>query len=310
MGNKPSAEQAEELLAAVDASCVEAAQIIAGADIFLLCTGAGFSADSGLAVYADVAKVPAYSKRGLTYRDICAPCWLRDDPGLFWGFWGQCYNDYRQTAPHEGYAIIDRWAGRFRSSSKANEMKVLMNAGNHQDVIAGSDDPYSVSDQPGAFFAFTSNVDAHHFDWFRACEIRECHGNTELYQCAKRSQQSCAHAVWRAPLDFNFDVDTETMLAPAESTRVATATSVSQQGPEATSLSKQVHDVVLVIQTAGQTAENMAVKQVTLQVRPPMPCLILEESQLRLLHRPQLLGNRCLPPQLLAMCAAVDGQSC
>ena len=38
---------------------------------------------------------------------------------------------------------------------------------------------------PGAFYVFTSNVDAHSFDAFRSCEVRECHGNTELWQCAK-----------------------------------------------------------------------------------------------------------------------------
>merc|ERR1740139_978427 len=74
--------------------------------------------------------------------------------------------------------------------------------------------PYTVGDaKPGAFFAFTSNVDAHHFDWFEACEIRECHGNTELYQCA--ASNPCSDKVWRAPLDFRFHVDKQTMLAPA-----------------------------------------------------------------------------------------------
>lgn len=34
-----------------------AAQLVADADVFLLFTGAGFSADSGLATYDDVAKV-------------------------------------------------------------------------------------------------------------------------------------------------------------------------------------------------------------------------------------------------------------
>lgn len=64
----------------------------------------------------------------------------------------------------------------------------------------------------GAFFNFTSNVDAHAFDWFLASEIRECHGNTELYQC---SRTRACRGVWRAPLDFHFSVDRATMLAPA-----------------------------------------------------------------------------------------------
>lgn len=207
----PEPERAELLLAGNDAACAEAARLISDADIFLLCTGAGFSADSGLAVYADVAKVDAYAARGLTYSDICQPSWMSTEPELFWGFWGQCHNDYRETAPHTGYEIIDAWAERrFRHS----EMATLIRQQLAPDPEDGenSSDPYIVSDRAGAFFVFTSNVDAHHFDWFRACEIRECHGNTELYQCA----QDCAESgVWRAPADFFFEVDKATMLAPA-----------------------------------------------------------------------------------------------
>ena len=43
------------------------------------------------------------------------------------------------------------------------------------------DEPYYVSDErAGAFYLFTSNVDAHSFDIFESHEIRECHGNVEL----------------------------------------------------------------------------------------------------------------------------------
>ena len=74
--------------------------------------GAGFSADSGLAVYDDVAKagnwicsvpihtwtqlqVKAYAERELDYMDLCDPKLVYREPPLFWGFWGQCFNDYR-----------------------------------------------------------------------------------------------------------------------------------------------------------------------------------------------------------------------
>ena len=68
-------------------------------DVLLVCTGAGWSADSGLAVYKDVADVPAYHERNLTYRDICVPRFLDEEPELFYGFWGSCFNDYRETSP-------------------------------------------------------------------------------------------------------------------------------------------------------------------------------------------------------------------
>ena len=120
----PATEPSAETLAALEADLpnayAEAARHLAEADVLLLCTGAGFSADSGLAVYADVARIPAYASRGLQYHDICQPHWQQHDPELFWGFWGQCFNDYRETAPHDGYAIINSWAeDRFRKTKTA-----------------------------------------------------------------------------------------------------------------------------------------------------------------------------------------------
>ncbi|CAE8668375.1 unnamed protein product, partial [Polarella glacialis] len=208
-----------------------AARTIAEADVFLLCTGAGFSADSGLAIYADVAKVPAYAARGLEYRDLCQPFWLEQEPELFWGFWGQCYNDYRNTTPHPGYEILDRWAERrFRHSAIAEEIRRGLAADTEEAAEEdGTEEPYHVTDHAGGFFVFTSNVDAHHFDWFKAGEIRECHGNTEVYQCA---MPSACTGVWRAPPDFAFEVDKASMLAPA-TTEVDQVPEESEDSPGA-----------------------------------------------------------------------------
>jgi len=226
---------------ATDTACAAAAKAISEADVLLLCTGAGFSADSGLAVYDDVAQVPAYKERGLSYQDLCHPRWLHDDPSLFWGFWGQCYNDYRCTAPHDGYAIIDDWAEKwFRKSEIANRVRVVgAELAAIQETVgihADSDEPYTLNDFAGAFFAFTSNVDGHHYDWFRACEIRECHGNIELFQCAASRRackyaasvplpleqlngdggpRGCGDAIWRAPCGLRFQVEPNTLMAPA-----------------------------------------------------------------------------------------------
>ena len=66
-------------------------------------------------------------------------------------------------------------------------------------------------DAAGAFFVFTSNVDAHSADTFHACEVRECHGNTELWQCS----EPCCDETWRAPENVHFEIDPETLLAPS-----------------------------------------------------------------------------------------------
>lgn len=148
----------------------------------------------------------------MEYSDLCKPQLLDRSRKNFWGFWGQCHNDYHDTGPHEGYEIIDQWAERFRHSPMGQQLRAEV-----RDSVANAMEPYVVKDSPGAFFVFTSNVDAHHFDWFRAEEIRECHGNTELYQCANNSQiesSPCYGRVWRSPRNFRFCVDRESMKAP------------------------------------------------------------------------------------------------
>jgi NAD-dependent SIR2 family protein deacetylase len=215
--SKPTDEQCAELEAVKSDAIKRAAAAIRQSDALLLMTGAGWSADSGLAVYADVACMPAYRERGLTYRDLCDPGWLEDEPALFLGFWGTCFNDYRNTVPHEGYQTVARWRDRFfRHTSAAARLRDAAGA-------------------PGAFFSFTSNVDAHAYQHFSPYEIRECHGNSETWQCAHRhcpgpppvAESDAAANLdpkvvngaeplrWAAPASFRFRVDKETMLAPA-----------------------------------------------------------------------------------------------
>jgi len=209
---------AEALRGSVGDACVEAACVLEKADVLLLCAGAGFSADSGLAVYGDIAAIEAYAHAGLQYHDLCRPNVLHEDPEVFWGFWGQCFNDYRGTAPHAGYEIIARWVEeRFRkspiSASMQEELRLMQSSG--YEWKPDDLEPYHVTEKAGAFFVITSNVDAHFYDWFPACEIREVHGSTELFQCARPKHNACP-GVWRAPSSgFGFRIDKSTMRAPA-----------------------------------------------------------------------------------------------
>ena len=170
----PTAAQRAELEQRLPELLARAACAIRSADVLLVCTGAGWSADSGLAVYRDVADVAAYHERNLTYRDICVPRFLDEEPSLFYGFWGSCFNDYRETSPHEGYSIIRGWVERhFKYTQAAATMRTI-----------GEEENASGDGAAGAFFAYTSNVDAH---WqaagFAPHEIYEIHGNTESWQC-------------------------------------------------------------------------------------------------------------------------------
>lgn len=95
MGNttrRPKEEELAEFEENYEKHCKDAAKAIANSTFFLLATGAGFSADSGLAVYKDVASIPAYQEKQLGYSQICDPKWIKDDPSLFFGFWGACFN--------------------------------------------------------------------------------------------------------------------------------------------------------------------------------------------------------------------------
>lgn len=179
--SKPTPWQRKELEKNYEKLCQAAAKYIHDADVLVLCTGAGFSADSGLAVYVDIAKIPAYAERELKYYDLCKPQWLESDPETFYGFWGQCFNDYKKTQPHEGYEIIAKWKNQKnlpvktkkdekpgRSYYKGNyakriEARIATVDRNVNDTLG----PYEVSGIAGAFYLFTSNVDAHSFDYFQ-----------------------------------------------------------------------------------------------------------------------------------------------
>ena len=50
----------------------------------------GFSADSGLPVYADIARVEKYASQDKTYADLADISLLVSDPELFLEFWLSC----------------------------------------------------------------------------------------------------------------------------------------------------------------------------------------------------------------------------
>lgn len=207
----PSAAQQQELEETKEEAIRRAAAAIAQSDVLLLLTGAGWSADSGLSVYKDVADVAAYRERDLTYSDICEPRWLEDDKELFYGFWGKCFNDYRDTAEHEGYHIVKGWRDRLFQDTPTCRALAARHGGEAQ-----------------AFYSFTSNVDAHHLRVFSEHEVRECHGNSETWQCSDRechAQHSNTPSRWAAPGDFRFAVHAETQNAvdgaPAKPARLS-----------------------------------------------------------------------------------------
>lgn len=148
----------------LDASHHAAAELIREADALVIGAGAGMGVDSGLPDFRGNAgfwrAYPALAHAGLDFVQVASPDTFERDPTLAWGFYGHRLNLYRQTAPHEGFAILRGWASK---------------------MVLGA-------------HVFTSNVDGH---FQKACFaedlIHECHGSIQYLQCVQ-----CDAACWSA----------------------------------------------------------------------------------------------------------------
>lgn len=131
-----------------------AATLIADADAIIIGAGAGMGVDSGLPDFRGNhgfwRAYPPYERLGIGFQDLADPRWFEDDPRVAWGFYGHRRNLYRNTIPHDGFAILLEW-GRSK---------------------------------PGGYFVYTSNVDGQFQKaGFDSARIMECHGSIEHCQC-------------------------------------------------------------------------------------------------------------------------------
>lgn len=156
-----------------------AAGAVASADALVIGAGAGMGVDSGLPDFRGDQgfwrAYPPYAKLGLRFVELAHPRWFRDDPELAWGFYGHRMNLYRAARPHDGFAVLRRWAARL----------------------------------PGGAFVATSNVDGQFqragFDPGRVWEV---HGSIHAMQCVER----CGVGIFAAD-PFEVAVDEETFRA-------------------------------------------------------------------------------------------------
>ncbi|WP_206108110.1 SIR2 family NAD-dependent protein deacylase [Paludisphaera soli] len=131
-----------------------AAESLAQADAILIGAGAGMGVDSGLPDFRGNEgfwnAYPPYARLGLDFVSLASPRWFRQDPELAWGFYGHRLQLYRTTRPHEGFAILKRWA----------------------DAL------------PRGGFVYTSNVDGQfQRAGFPDDMIHEAHGAIDFLQC-------------------------------------------------------------------------------------------------------------------------------
>merc|ERR1719272_610228 len=125
--------------------------------------------------------------------------------------------------------MVANWKKQFFSDTEISQLlKERLKAKQAKSTrSADIPEPYLCDTVAGAFFVFTSNVDAHSFDHFDACEVRECHGNIELWQCSRPLEKPCPH-IWRAPIGLEFSVDLNTMLAAASLAAAPPATETDE----------------------------------------------------------------------------------
>ena len=143
------------------------------ADAILITAGAGMGVDSGLPDFRGNEgfwrAYPVIAKLGYSFSEMANPDWFVKNPKLAWAFYGHRLNLYRQTLPHEGFALL-------------------------KELVALKKE----------YFIFTSNVDGQFqkagFDKDKICE---CHGSIHHFQCTV-----CSQAIYSAEKELvEVDID-------------------------------------------------------------------------------------------------------
>jgi len=148
-----------------DTALEHAAELVAQADALVIAAGAGMGVDSGLPDFRGNEgfwrAYPALGAARMNFTDVASPRTFARDPPLAWGFYGHRLALYRDTVPHEGFAILHRCAAQM----------------------------------PHGAFVFTSNVDGQFQKaGFAEDRVHECHGSIHVLQCLT----PCGPDLWPA----------------------------------------------------------------------------------------------------------------
>ncbi|WP_372368839.1 NAD-dependent deacetylase [Candidatus Uabimicrobium sp. HlEnr_7] len=152
------------------------AQIIKNSDIMYINAGAGIGVDSGLPDYRGDKgfwnSYPMYKHLGINFIDAANPQHFKKDPHFAWGFYGHRTQLYRDTIPHQGFHLMQKFISEYNLS----------------------------------YFIITSNVDGQFQKaGFAEDRIYEIHGSIHHLQCLS----SCRRAIWKN--NETFDIDFKTM---------------------------------------------------------------------------------------------------
>ncbi|MBE0502043.1 MAG: NAD-dependent deacetylase [Desulfuromonadales bacterium] len=155
---------------------LKAGDAIRHADALLITAGAGMGVDSGLPDFRGDhgfwTAYPMYQQLGINFIAAANPAHFKRDPAFGWGFYGHRTNLYRETVPHAGFSILQRWIDRFELEA----------------------------------FVVTSNVDGQFQKaGFAHDAILEVHGSIHHMQCLR----PCHDDIW--PNIETFAIDFSTM---------------------------------------------------------------------------------------------------
>jgi len=153
----------------------QAAEILGAAQALVVAAGAGMGVDSGLPDFRGDSgfwrAYPAYAKLGLSFVDAANPEHFERDPHFGWGFYGHRTNLYRETDPHDGFALLLSW----------------------------------IKDRQLPAFVATSNVDGQFQKaGFPEESVLEFHGSIHYLQCTR----PCCDRIWENRELFRFDEET------------------------------------------------------------------------------------------------------
>lgn len=142
-----------------------AAQLIQDSDGIIIAAGAGMGVDSGLPDFRGNEgfwqAYPALARVGSSFQEAASASSFVRDATRAWGFYGHRLALYRDTQPHEGFKLLQKWA----------------------------------QSKPHGYSVFTSNVDGQfQRAGFHPDRVHECHGSIHFMQCST----PCTQEIWPA----------------------------------------------------------------------------------------------------------------
>jgi len=159
-----------------------AAEALAQADFLFIGAGAGASADSGLAVFAQVSQLPALQALGKSYDQVASADSFRKDFDNFAAFWISSQRAYEAASPHAGYELLKKFSSRVQERSDSRGWGDELAAA-FRERLSGVAEGHEDS-RPSPVFCATSNVDGFFVRaGFAQEDVAEIHGSARNWQC-------------------------------------------------------------------------------------------------------------------------------